>query len=74
MKKYIALVQLSAILAAAGVCSVAMADIHYFVQMKVNNQETELDIKTPKGDAGGCTGFKKKGCIRANKGDEIKFS
>ena len=53
----------------------AAADIHYFVQMKVNAQETELVIKTAKGDAGDCqSSNRKKGCIRANKFDQIKVS
>ena len=74
MKKYLALVQLSTILVSAAICSVAIADIHYFVQMNVNAQETELEITTPRKDAGGCPLGKKKGCIRANRGDQIKFS
>ena len=65
---------LATVLSIAGFCSVAVADIHYFVQMKVNSQETKLDIKTNKGDAGGCSGSSKKGCIRANQGDQIKAS
>ena len=52
----------------------AMADIHYFVQMKVNAQESELTIKTGRKEAGGCPAGKRKGCIKANQGDEIKFS
>jgi len=58
----------------SGICTVAVADIHYFVQMKVNQQEDELVIKTNKGDAGGCTGSKYKGCVKANRNDDIKVS
>ena len=58
-----------------GVSAVAVADIHYFVQMRVNANETDLVIKTQKGDAGGCSGFsRKKGCVRANVNDDIKVS
>ena len=55
--------------------SLALADVHYFIQMHVNDAETEMVIDTRKGDAGGCSGLnRKKGCIRANRGDQIKVS
>lgn len=61
-------------LVVAGSCSVALAESHYFIQMNVNSAESELNITTDRGDAGGCSIGSNKGCIRANKGEEIKFS
>lgn len=57
------------------VCFNVQADTQYFVQMKLNAQESGLEITTHKFDAG-CSGFgKKKGCITAHKGDKnLKFS
>lgn len=74
MNKYIVLPQLALSLMVAGTCSVALADSHYFIQMNVNNAESELTITTDRGDAGGCKLGARKGCIRANKGEDVKFS
>lgn len=75
MRKHMILPQLTMTLMVAVICSVAVADSqHYFIQMSVNNDESGLTINTARGDAGGCKLGSKKGCIRANKGDDVKFS
>jgi len=58
-----------------GICSVAVADIHYFVQMTVHASENELTIKTDRNSAGGCRIGREKGCVRAKQGErDIKLS
>lgn len=75
MRKHVILSQLAMTLIVAGTGSVALADSqHYFIQMNVSTDESELIIKTARGAAGGCKFGAKKGCIRANKGDDVKFS
>lgn len=75
MRKNMFLSQLAMTVLVTGACSVALAGSqHYFVQMVVNSSESELTITTDRGDAGGCKLGAKKGCIRANRGDDVRFS
>ncbi len=51
-------------LSLAAVAPAALANNHYFIQMKVKNG-SELDIRTNKKETGDCRGMsKKKGCVR----------
>ena len=75
MRKHMIFSQLAMTLVVAGAGSVAVADSqHYFIQMNVSADESELTISTARGAAGGCKLGSQKGCIRANRGDDVKFS
>jgi len=63
IKKYVFALVLAFSL--VGFTSIAVANNHYFVQMKVNKDASGLDIRTSKKDTGDCKGRKKKrGCVR----------